>query len=220
MIYPLLRQLSSRHGMSLSLKGCSSWALPSYIHFCWQPPATATNSWCQWAQIECNWQSAHAMVPALSRCFFPYSNWWTTWQPVIVFDGQLERHFPQVTYITLLEKLLSCIISFTKCWLLKDVFLSATCPGSLLGWVPPLCKIGCTAIHWPFVYCLIFQNKWWPNNFSSFFVGAFAKTCSLLPLGGGHYGAIWHMLGRCGVTQLLLIPIRTNNIEGFPWEMQ
>lgn len=95
-----------------------------------------------------DWQSAHGMMPALSRCFFPYSSWWTTWQLVTVFDGQLERHFPQVTYITLLEKLLSCIISFTKCWLLQDVSLSATCPRSLLDWVPQLHKCGCTAIHW------------------------------------------------------------------------
>lgn len=95
-----------------------------------------------------DWQPAYGMIPALSRCFLPYGNWWTTQQPVMVYAGQLERHFPQVTYIILLKKLLSDIISFTKCWLLKDISLSATCGGSWLYWVPQLCKCGCTALHW------------------------------------------------------------------------
>lgn len=92
-----------------------------------------------------DWQPAHGMMPALSRCFLPYSNWWKTWQPVTVFDGQLERHFPHVTYIILLEKLPSCIIYFTKCWLLKDASMSG---GLLLDWAPQPCQCGCTAIHW------------------------------------------------------------------------
>lgn len=58
------------------------------------------NSWCQWAQIKCNsvTDSQHmGWCLHLVDASFLMGNWWTTWQPVIVFDGQLERHFPQAT---------------------------------------------------------------------------------------------------------------------------
>lgn len=109
-----------------------------------------------------DWQLAHGMMPALSRCFFPYSNWWTTWQPVTVFDGQLERHFPQVTYITLLEKLLSCIISFTKCWLLQDVWVLLVLVHCWTEF-PSFISVAAQQSTEPLVYCLIIQNKWRPN---------------------------------------------------------
>lgn len=49
-------------------------------------------------------------------------------------------------------------------------------------------------------------------HFSNLFcVGAFAKTCSLLSLGRGHYDAVSCVHGKCGVVLSLLI--RTNNID-------
>lgn len=137
------------------------------------------------------------------------------------------RHFPQLMCITLLEKLLACIISFTKCWLKRWLSL-----WHLKTWVLLILFHCCAefssfisvAAHWSIkslVYCHIIQNKWWSNSFSNFFRGgAFAKTCSLLSLGRRHYDTVWRVLCECGVIHSLLLLMRTNNTEGFHWEVQ